>query len=245
VDTQAGKGIEIHRQGGDEGFTFTGLHLRDHAAVKSGASDELNIKMDHLPHQRVVIHHDFPAAQAAGTVFNDSVGFRKDLLQVFGAGLDEIQFDGMEGILCLFNRFRSGLHAGRQGGEFLAQQCKTGFHRIRRFAKGSGIHPQDRRLRWSFQGVITGKVGLPLGRQLTELFLRFALQRFFDIVDAGYCWPNTTNFPLVFVTYDFLEDPLDHESDWVRRFESAGREGIHRYLRWCKTGNIRLFEFKW
>ena len=49
MDAESGQGVEIDRQGGDEGLALTGLHFRDHAAVERDAADELDIEVDHLP----------------------------------------------------------------------------------------------------------------------------------------------------------------------------------------------------
>ena len=49
VDAEAGEGIEVDRQCGDEGFAFAGLHFGDHAAVECDAADELDIEVDHFP----------------------------------------------------------------------------------------------------------------------------------------------------------------------------------------------------
>ncbi len=54
VDAEAGQGVEVNGQGGDEGFAFTGLHFRDHAAMQGDAADELDVEMDHFPEDRMV-----------------------------------------------------------------------------------------------------------------------------------------------------------------------------------------------
>ena len=42
VDALAGEGVEVGREGGHQGFTFTGLHLGDAALVQHNAADELH-----------------------------------------------------------------------------------------------------------------------------------------------------------------------------------------------------------
>jgi hypothetical protein len=86
VDAEAGEGVEVDGQGGDEGFAFTGLHFRDHAAVQGDAADELDVEVDHFPEDRVVVDGDGGAAHPAGGVFDDGVGLGQDLFEVFGAG---------------------------------------------------------------------------------------------------------------------------------------------------------------
>ena len=43
VDAPAGKGIEVHRQRGDQGLAFAGFHLGNLAPVEDNAPDELNV----------------------------------------------------------------------------------------------------------------------------------------------------------------------------------------------------------
>ena len=45
VDAAAGDGIEINRQGGDQGFSLASLHFRNAAFVKDDSADHLHIKM--------------------------------------------------------------------------------------------------------------------------------------------------------------------------------------------------------
>ena len=47
VDAAAGQGVEVGREGGDEGLAFAGLHLRDLALVKDGAADDLDVEVAH------------------------------------------------------------------------------------------------------------------------------------------------------------------------------------------------------
>ena len=54
VHAHAGEGIEVDGEGGDESFTFTGLHLGDDAAMESGAADELDVEVDHFPEDFLV-----------------------------------------------------------------------------------------------------------------------------------------------------------------------------------------------
>ena len=105
VDAEAGKGVQVDGQCGDEGFAFAGLHLGDHAAVECDATDELDIEVDHFPKDRVVVDGDRGAAHAACGVFYDRVGFGENLLEVFCAGLGEIFRDFVEGGLGGFDGF--------------------------------------------------------------------------------------------------------------------------------------------
>ena len=42
MDAFSGKSVEVCREGGNEGLTFTGLHLGDTAVVKDDSSEDLN-----------------------------------------------------------------------------------------------------------------------------------------------------------------------------------------------------------
>ena len=47
VNTALGEGIEVGREQGDQGFTFTGFHLSNIAFVKCNTANHLYIKMTH------------------------------------------------------------------------------------------------------------------------------------------------------------------------------------------------------
>ena len=44
VHTVAGQRVQVHGEGGNEGFTFTGLHLGDTALVQNDTADQLHVK---------------------------------------------------------------------------------------------------------------------------------------------------------------------------------------------------------
>ena len=50
VHTLAGQCVEVNRQGGRQGFTFTGPHLGNRAAVENDAAHELHIVVTHFHH---------------------------------------------------------------------------------------------------------------------------------------------------------------------------------------------------
>ena len=54
----AGQGVEINRQGGDQGLAFAGGHFGDLALVQGDAADQLDVKGDHLPFQRMAADDD-------------------------------------------------------------------------------------------------------------------------------------------------------------------------------------------
>ncbi len=48
VDALAFQGIQIDRQGRHQGFSLTGFHFGDAAAVENHAADQLHVKMPHI-----------------------------------------------------------------------------------------------------------------------------------------------------------------------------------------------------
>ena len=50
VDAAPGKRIEVNRQGGNQRFTFAGLHFSDLALVQHHATDQLHVEVAHLQH---------------------------------------------------------------------------------------------------------------------------------------------------------------------------------------------------
>ena len=48
VDAAPGEGIQVNRQGRDQGFPFTGFHLGNLALVQHHAADQLHVEVAHL-----------------------------------------------------------------------------------------------------------------------------------------------------------------------------------------------------
>ena len=80
------EGIEVERQGGNEGLALAGGHFSDAALVDRHTADELDVEMHHVPRELVVADHDRAAHEPAGGVFDRGKGFREDLVEGF-AGL--------------------------------------------------------------------------------------------------------------------------------------------------------------
>ena len=68
VDAVAGEGVEVAREGGDEGFAFARLHLGDLALVEGHAADHLDVEVAH-------------ADDAAAGLANDGEGFGEELVE--------------------------------------------------------------------------------------------------------------------------------------------------------------------
>ena len=64
------EGIEIDRQGRDQGFALTGLHFGDPAFMENHAADQLHVEMAHVE-------------LAAGHLPADREGFRKNIVKGF------------------------------------------------------------------------------------------------------------------------------------------------------------------
>ncbi len=69
----AGKGVEIDRQGGDQGLSLAGSHFRDFTLMENHAAEELDIEMAHpqhpaggLPHHRKGLGQQIVEGGAAG-----------------------------------------------------------------------------------------------------------------------------------------------------------------------------------
>ena len=106
VHAHAGKAIEKDGQGGNKRFSFTGLHLGDHAAVQGNASDELNVKVNHFPCDGLVTNLDGLAAESARGAFNGGKCLGHDLVEILRtSGIKEVFFDSTEGGLSCFNAF--------------------------------------------------------------------------------------------------------------------------------------------
>ena len=73
--------VQIDRQRRHERLAFARGHFRDSAAVKGVTSDELDIKGNHLPLQRMPAHGDFLPPKAAAGVFHDRERFGQDFVQ--------------------------------------------------------------------------------------------------------------------------------------------------------------------
>ena len=229
MDAQAGEGVEVNGQGGDEGFAFPGLHFRDHAAVQGDATDELAIEVDHFPIKRLIAHAEGGAAEAAGGGFDDRVGLREDAFEVFDAARAEFGLDVMEGGLGGFDRRRGGLDHGGQGREFVAQRGEALFEEVGGGPEFLIAHALDHRLGRRFEDVVAGQMGLPFGGHFAEFLLRFAVEGFLDLIDAGNRGTDAAKFALVLAANDFLENPLDHVRDGVRRECPRGAGNTPRF----------------
>ena len=121
MDAEAGQGVEIDRQGGNEGLALAGLHLRDQPAVQGDAADELDVEVHHVPHQRLAVDEHPAAAQATRGVLHHRVGLGHDLLQILRARHVEAFLDPQERGLRGFDGFQRGFDPGGQRREFPAQ----------------------------------------------------------------------------------------------------------------------------
>ena len=58
MDALAFEGVEIRRQGRDQGLAFTGLHFRDRALVQHHAADQLHVIVPHAENAAAGLAHD-------------------------------------------------------------------------------------------------------------------------------------------------------------------------------------------
>ncbi len=167
--------------------------------------------MDHFPLLRDVVDHVGRSEKTASPVFHDRISFRKDLVEIPGAGFREKGFDFVERFFRGFDRFSSGENAGRKRREFFEKNGEASFQGCCGIAQFRFTHAFDHRFRRDDERVVAGKVVFPFFGEFQKFFFRFTLQRFFNFVDAGNRRTNSANFALVFISDDFLEDPLDHK----------------------------------
>ena len=81
VNTTASESIQVNRQGCHQSFAFTGGHFSYPAGMKCVAANQLHIKRDHFPRERVSANNDVLSAQAAAGVLDHGERLRKDILQ--------------------------------------------------------------------------------------------------------------------------------------------------------------------
>ena len=86
------QGVQVKRQGRGKGFAFTRLHFRDFALVQYDATDELDIKRDHVPCQFVVADFTGCAAEAAAGILHGCEGLGKNGIKRFAFGDTLLEF---------------------------------------------------------------------------------------------------------------------------------------------------------
>ena len=87
VHPVAGQGVEIDRQGRDQGLAFAGLHLGDHAAMQDDAAHQLHVEMAlaesalrRLAHGREGVDQDVVELGAVGELLLELLGPRAQLV---------------------------------------------------------------------------------------------------------------------------------------------------------------------
>ena len=77
----AGQGIQVNRQGGYEGFTFTSRHLGNVSFMQGVTADELYIEVNHFPEHFMAAHINIFAAQPPSTFLHHREGLRHNFIQ--------------------------------------------------------------------------------------------------------------------------------------------------------------------
>ena len=199
MNAEASQGIEENREGGDEGFPFTGLHFCDHPAVEGDAANQLDVEMYHLPFHGMLVYHDFAAAKAAGCIFDHGIGFGQDSFEILGAGFPEASFDLMKCGFCSLNRGDRADNACRERRELTAKHCHACFERLSCSAEPGFVHALDQQFRRCLERMITSQMALPGRGELLEFLDGFALERFFDFIDAGDSGADSVDFAFVLI----------------------------------------------
>src|ERR1700761_8399272 len=86
----AGQTVEIGREGGNEGLTFTGSHFCDLALMEDGTSYELNIVMHHIPGDGAACGHPGIVVDALMSVDADIFFFYAEIAVQLGSGGDQL-----------------------------------------------------------------------------------------------------------------------------------------------------------
>jgi len=81
MDAAAREGIQIDREGGDEGLALAGGHLGNAPLVEHDASDELHIEMHHVPGVIMIADDKLLPDHPAGGILHHRKGLGQDLLK--------------------------------------------------------------------------------------------------------------------------------------------------------------------
>ncbi len=104
----AGQGVEVHRQGRDQGLALTGLHLGDPAAVQGHAADQLYVEVTHAHHPLAGLAH---GGKGFGQQGIERLTGRQTLTELSGAGGQRSVVEGFEARLELIDGANLAGHA--------------------------------------------------------------------------------------------------------------------------------------
>jgi hypothetical protein len=116
VHALALEGVEVGRQGGDEGLALTGLHLRDVAEVQGRAAHELDVEVA-------------LAEGALGRLADRRERFRQDVVQGLAVGealAEDIGLGAQLGVAEAREVLLDGVHLGGDAMELLDDAAFTG-----------------------------------------------------------------------------------------------------------------------
>ncbi len=209
VDAEAGQGVQVDGERGDEGLAFARGHFRDEAAMEGDAAEQLDVEVDHVPGDLGAADVDLAAAHAAGGGLDDGEGFRQDLLEVLGAEAVELGFDFGEGFLAFLDGGGGGFYFGQlgedvlQGGEAFVERGGEGlqFFLPCRLDDAFGREVERREAM---------QVLLPSAGFLHEEVLIFLSPALLDVENFLDDGAQLAHLALVLGTHDLIENPLDH-----------------------------------
>jgi hypothetical protein len=110
MDTLAGQGVEISRQGSDQRFTFAGGHLGDFPLVQHHPAHKLNVEMNHVPFGFLAYYRPASADMAATGFLDDSEGLDHQIIGCFTVGESLAEFIGLGTQLVIAEGFQRGIH---------------------------------------------------------------------------------------------------------------------------------------
>ena len=238
VHAEPGEGVEKDGQGGHEGLSLPGHHLRDHLAVQGDAADELHVEVHHVPLDGLIADADRFSHEPTGGILHDREGLRQDLVEVACAQGGKAVLELAEGLLGLLDRGGSGGHLAGQVGKFVAQGRKALVDLAREFGDLLGLHALDFAPGGGFEREVAGEVFFPGLGLLEKKLGGLTLEGFLDPVDLRDHRPHPLHLTLVFGADDLLKYPLEHESVGKRlgRFEERR---VHTRQRCEEQGTVR------
>ena len=179
VDAAAGEGIERDGKGSHQGLAFPRGHFRNHPAVQGHTTDELDVKVDHVPRQRLIADRQLATAETTGRVFHDRVALGHDLIENLGLDVGELGLDLVPSLAGFVDRGLLLIERGLlpsavaevvdiEGGEVLLQSHHGLFDGLEAGIDGGFVGDAERDAPEEGGGVEDAKALLPLGGALAK-----------------------------------------------------------------------------
>ena len=234
MDTQTGEGVQIHRKRCHERFTLTRGHFRDETAMQGNTTQQLHLKVNHIPANRRAADIHILAAHEFGSALDHGKGLRKNILQIAGAHAVKLRFNLRPDFLTGLDGFRSRLHLG-QFGELGFESLKAGIHGGSHLLQQLWRRGENHTARRQIHGCKAVQIGLPLAGLTHQKLPVFSFPGFFNIKNPAHDRIEFAHLALVLGTHDFVQNPLNHNTGKLlttRLTRPRSRCGV----RHCSTG---------